>query len=437
MRNAVNSRARRARGVVRRGLEEPRRWVKATVRRAPIPQPLRSRLYATLPWRPGVQLVPIDKILLGLQNRVPADVFAEQHGDLLWPSTPVSEGPHAQLLTLAEQCGGPTDEAILASPYGTLARRCISTRGFFFNAVDEAGIVAVARDYIARHRGEPAGDLGEHQTLMDQPIRLAPIRWSDCYQVIDGHHRIASAAARGDDAVPARIKWMPVVTPLQSTLNKMSWLEGEHLLYQPVDSPELLQSWTTVRSCRDRLTAMLDFLKDHGLMPPATATYLDVASCYGWFVSQMAGAGFAAEGVERDPLAGPLGEAVYGLQPGQVEIGDAVDFLSAPTRQWDVVSCFSLLHHFVLGRGPVSAGELTRLLDKATGRVLFLDTGQDDEDWFSESLAGWTPARVRAFLQSETTFDEIIDLGPDSDRVPPFERNYGRHLFACLRTTTA
>jgi hypothetical protein len=27
----------------------------------------------------------------------------------------------------------------------------------------------------------------------------------------------------------------------------------------------------------------------------------------------------------------------------------------------------------------------------------------------------------------------VIDLGPDQDDVPPYEENYGRHLFACIR----
>jgi len=65
--------------------------------------------------------------------------------------------------------------------------------------------------------------------------------------------------------------------------------------------------------------------------------------------------------------------------------------------------------------------------------VLFLDTGEGHEAWFRESLAGWDADRVAAFLKQHGTFDEVVDLGPDADAVPPYESNYGRHLFACVR----
>jgi hypothetical protein len=66
--------------------------------------------------------------------------------------------------------------------------------------------------------------------------------------------------------------------------------------------------------------------------------------------------------------------------------------------------------------------------------VLFIDTGQENEEWFRTSLAGWNPEKIAEFLRENTTFDEIVDLGPDDDAHPPYADNYGRHLFACLRT---
>jgi hypothetical protein len=132
-------------------------------------------------------------------------------------------------------------------------------------------------------------------------------------------------------------------------------------------------------------------------------------------------------------LAPPLGEAAYDLDPSSITVGNCEDFLTGSGRPWDVVSCYSLLHHFVLGRGSVSAEELARRLDKATGRVLFFDTGQEHEAWFRESLAGWDTDHVLAFLRENTTFDEIVDLGPDDDAVGAYADNYGRHLFACVR----
>lgn len=65
--------------------------------------------------------------------------------------------------------------------------------------------------------------------------------------------------------------------------------------------------------------------------------------------------------------------------------------------------------------------------------MLFLDTGQAHETWFEAKLPEWTTAGTRAFLEANTSFDEIIDLGPDDDDRPPYQGNYGRHLFACVR----
>jgi hypothetical protein len=397
------------------------------LRGLPVPLPVRLAVSERLLRRPGTARVPVGDLLLGAQNAryFSAAQFAEQTGDLLWASTPVADGPHAHLLRAArERDGRPlTDEEILASPYGRMALDCIRTQGAFFAATDADGVIAAARSFLA---GTVSAD-------PRRPILVAPIAHSTRYQVLDGHHRIAHAAVNGDPSVEVVVKRGSVTTPLQDLLGRMSWLDGARQLYQPVESPELDGTWPVVRRCTDRLDKMVAFLTERGLMPPATQSYLDIASCYGWFVDQMSRRGYDGEGMERDPLGPRLGEAVYGLDRGRAHVGDCEDLLAAADRTWDVVSCFSLLHHFVLGRGSVSHDELLRRIDGVTGRVLFLDTGQEHEEWFRSSLAGWDSERIREVLRAHTTFDEIVDLGPDADAVPPHERNYGRHLFACVR----
>lgn len=403
-------------------------------RSLPIPAAARVAVSTAVLRRPWKVRVRFDQLLVGAQGGWTAREFAERTDDLLWPSTPFLEGPHVGLLRLADEVPELSDEQILDSPYGRLGMRCIKAGGNYFGGTDEAGVVAAARAFIARYRGEepPGGTRRPQQSGPQDPVLVAPVRGSDQYQILDGHHRLAIAAMSGADGASVVAKWLPVTTPLQDLLLRMSWLDGTRELYQPIDAPELRSGWTTVRQCTDRLAKMDAFLGERGI---TGGRYLDVASCYGWFVARMGERGFDAEGVERDPLAVPLGRAVYGLPDGVVSTGDCVDFLRGhdPAR-WDVVSCFSLLHHFVLGRGSVSAEELIRLLDRATGRVLFFDTGQDNEAWFAESLRGWNPARVERFLRENTGFDEIVDLGPDDDARPPYQDNYGRHLFACVRT---
>jgi SAM-dependent methyltransferase len=263
-------------------------------------------------------------------------------------------------------------------------------------------------------------------------VMLVPVRGSDCFQVVDGHHRVAAAAVAGETRVAARVRRGSVTTPLQDHLDRMSWIGGKRELYQPVDAPELELSWPTVRRCDDRLELMDKQLADLGIVPEGS-TYLDVASAYGWFVSRMAERGFEATGVERDPEAAVLGRAVYGLRPGHIVTADVVDFLHDDPGSWDVVSCFSLLHHFALGRGSVDETALLRLLDRATRRVLFFDTGMAHEAWFRNTLPDWDADHVRDFLETVGTFDRVVDLGPDRDAVAPYADNYRRHLFACIR----
>jgi SAM-dependent methyltransferase len=176
-----------------------------------------------------------------------------------------------------------------------------------------------------------------------------------------------------------------------------------------------------------------DFLREHRELLPERPTYLDIACSYGWFVRAFGELGFEAYGVEIDWAAIEIGRLVYGLKPAQITRSEAVQFLQGNPGSYDVVSCFSLLHHFILNRASVSAVEMLKLIDRATKTILFLDMGQEHEEWFRESLAGWNADRIEEWLRENSTFTKIYRLGVDRDNVPPFADNYGRTLFACLR----
>ncbi len=132
-------------------------------------------------------------------------------------------------------------------------------------------------------------------------------------------------------------------------------------------------------------------------------------------------------------MAANRAQVVYGLDPTRIAISEASAFLAAEGGRYDVVSCFSVLHHFALGRGPCSAEELIRLLDAATGQVLFFDTGERHEAWFAEVLPEWDPDYIEKWLRANTTFRDVIALGVDDDAHAPYDANYGRTLFACVR----
>lgn len=402
-----------------------RRVARRVLERARCPVPAAERLTS--------ERVALDRILLGNQAGLLGNEFARRSGHLRWSSTRVADGPHADLLRRALRDG--LDTAVGRdfgeTPYGRLVRDCLALEGNFFGVTSLEGGAQHARKYAQSFlSGEWRDDQYAGRSLDRSMVRVRPIEHSDCHQLLDGHHRLARAAVSGEAHVLVSSRGAPTPTALQEYLARMKWLGGSRELYQPLDAPELSTEWTPVRRCRDRLDKVLSFLTYQGV--PPSSSYLDVAACYGWFVASMLDAGYEAEGVEVDPMAPELGHAAYGLDQRRIHSEDAVVFLRRATKRRDVVSCFSLLHHFVLGRGSCGAEEFVRLLAGATGRVLFLDTGQGDESWFRDSLAGWTPEFIRVYLREHGGFSEVIDLGPDEDRVVPYHRNYGRHLFACI-----
>jgi SAM-dependent methyltransferase len=178
---------------------------------------------------------------------------------------------------------------------------------------------------------------------------------------------------------------------------------------------------------------MTRFLRLEGLLPPQGATYLDLASRYGWFVAQMSELGFEAQGVERNPCAIAVGVAAYHLPANQIVRSDCVRYLRSESQSFDVVSCLSLLHRFLLGEESSSAEDFIRLIDRHTGRILFIDSAECHEAKFAECLRGWTPDYMERWLKKHTTFSRIYRLGIDSDRSHPYENHYGRTLFACTR----
>ena len=381
--------------------------------------------------------VPIGRLLLGDEGGIPAAKYAQMIGNPLRPSTPASESPHTKLLlSFLEHGDGLFDPNVFAgTPYYQNALQAIEILGHYFDATHEKQIVDVARRFVECHRNDNANASQSYSGLTPTgpPIQARPIAFSDCYQITDGHHRVASAIAKGLTSVRVVSVGPAVTTPLQSLLLDVLWTQGRRELYQPIVSPELGPDWRLVRRCTDRFDLISRFLGDHGFLSTGRQTYLDIGSSYGWFLSRMKDLGFHAAGIEPDPAAVLVGVLVYGLDQGQISVADAPRYLTKIDRQYDVVSCFSVMHHFATGRQHVAAEEFIRRIDRVTGRMLLFETGQNHEEWFKNTHPQWDAAYIQRWLRENTTFTHIIPLGVDSDAVPPFERNYGRTIFACLR----
>lgn len=381
--------------------------------------------------------VPINACLRGGDNGVPAAIYARMVGNILHASSPISEWPHVKLLQEYDRLGESLwkPENFTQTSYYKNAVLNIELFGQYFDAVNPDQVLWGAKRFAYAYRGLDtsaiSADIPNYERDPYEYVAVKPIKHSACYQVKEGHHRLAIAYMKGVSTLPGLILKPPVSTPLQDLLLDCSWLKGRRELYQPVDSPELA-GWVHVRRCSDRLAKMINFLRAENLMPPVSKSYLDVAAAYGWFVAEMEKVGFRAEGVERDPTSISVGRIMYGLNPEQVRRADAVAFLSSLQDKYDVTSCLSLAHHYILHRLNVSAEELLHLMDSATRKVMFFDMGECRE-YLERELQGWDTDHIHHWLEENTTFKRIVRLGRDEDAVPPNQNNFGRMLFACVR----
>jgi hypothetical protein len=380
-----------------------------------------------------VRDIPVSNLLMGGEQGGTGSAFARLTGDLLRPSTPITRGPHVEFLRTYADIGDEIfrPERFAQTKYCANALRCIKVFGRYFGANTIDGLIERARRFARMLDGEQVGGSSGHESPEGRPVRVRRIRFSDCYEVIDGNHRLAIAAFKGAEKYSCAILPVePLPTPIQQMVMDSSWTEGFCILYQPIDLPEF-RGWAIVRGCADRLEMMKAYLTEHGVLG---GSYLDVCSSYGWFVHQMSKQGFEARGVDRDAAAVAVGALVYGLDPSLVTVDDIVDFLSSKDQPYDVVSCFSILHHFALGKGSISPVDFIRLVDAVTGNVLFFDTGEAHEGWFKETLKEWTAEYIADWLREHTSFDSIQVLGTDQDGKGKHRGQYGRHLFACRRS---
>jgi hypothetical protein len=381
--------------------------------------------------------IPLDRILMGGEGGMRALAYARLTGDLMRPSTPVARAPHAQLLREYEQEG----EALLEperfgrTAYYANARDCLRIFGDYYPYVFEpAAIRLAAVRFVRQFRRQDCSDLpAEGHTAAGEPIEVYPIRGSACFELAEGNHRCAFAVLAGQATIRARVLPQPQPTPMLELLQSVVWDSGQEELYQPLPLPELADRWTLIRCCTDRFERMHAFLRSQGLDPAAAGPVVDLGAYFGWFVSQFAAAGYDAAGVERDRNAIRVGELVYGNTRGRMIWDDAAVHLRERAAPAGVVSCLSVMHHFVLGRNRIDALAFLRLLDAGTSRVLFLEMGEEHEEWFRTSLAGWNAGRIKRWVLENSAFVEAVELGRDSDDTLKHRGNFRRMLFAFLK----
>jgi hypothetical protein len=400
---------------------------------------------------PRAAAVPLPTLLVGNQAGRPLDQWIPATGEYARASLALAESPYVSFLRAvrAEPHRLGDDAFLRATGYYRMARFCADHTGKWFGAREEAGILARVRAFarmlpeLGGGSGPEAAALGgeamQGRTTRGEPIRVFEVRDSPCHEIQDGHHRAALGLVEGRDAIDALIvgrKW----TYLQSLVLQGVQTRGRKEVYQPIDAPEFDGRWKLVRRCSDRFEMMRRFLAVRGIDGDGRSM-LDLASSYGWFLAAFAKLGFAPHGVERDALAVRIGRSAYRLPESAVRVSGIERFLARNGERFDVVLFLSILHHFAIGRegaglfrrnGAAAAREIFRHVDRAAGKVLFFDTGEEHETWMRDKLPGWTPDFIEGWLRENGTFDEIVRLGCDED-VLTYPGNYGRTLFACVR----
>lgn len=388
-----------------------------------------------------VRRIPLERTFLGGEGGVEAGRWAEIIGDAGRASMLLGHSPHVRFLQEYLTRGNAVFEAraFERTSYRVNALACIRHLGHYFGQTTAEGVLDQARAFAALFDRSVQGDRTEvrfpdgegHSRRCSLPLvhrTLTP----NTFRIVDGAHRLAIASVRGWKWAKA-IALPPRPTDLQELALGVAQTSGRRELYQPIDSVEFDTSWGLVRRCRDRLDLMLTFLDERGLSRNRPSV-LDLACSYGWFVGGMSRRGFPSMGVDPDPKALRIGQIAYGLSREQLVQSDAVTFAQRCNRRYDVVLLLSILHHFALKPSLSRPEDVLRLVDAITGSVLFLDTGQAHEQWFRRDLAQWDDQFIVEFIRRNTSFDEVLPLGADSDNVAPYEAQYGRTLFAAIRS---
>jgi SAM-dependent methyltransferase len=393
-----------------------------------VPEDLHFRrlAYAVYRVKPGlfVQKLRLGKLLVGGLNRRSAATHARLTGDLRRPSTAIADSAYVQFLKTYRQIGDAIfqPDQFAATSYVSQALQGVELYGRYCSHVDADGITQKARRFARMLDGEYLSAHDKHESRAGA-AEVRRIKFSDCYEVVDGHHRLALAVMRGLDKYPCSI--LPTegaLTPLQQLVMDSVWMFGKRRLCQPISAPEL-QGWPVERRCVDRLEMITAWLARRGI---SSGSFLDLGSSYGWFISEMSKRGFQALGIERDAAVATVGQLAYGIEQSANTVLDACTFLPSFRRQYDVVCCLSILHHFLLGDESIPAAEFIKFVDSITKSVLFLDTEECPEGRVDHPLNGWNSQFILTWLRDHTSFSSIEILGVDRDR-------HGRRLFVCSR----
>lgn len=386
------------------------------------------------------ETVEIEKILVGQQSGTPLDDWVELTNEFNRVSMSLVDSPYVNFLK-AVDC----DETILndynrlsVTSYYKMSEIVINEHGNYFGAKNSEELEIVMNDYYKFYKNYISNNNGDgHEfysqdchSKTDEPIMLNKIKQSDCYEVVDGHHRLAIKYLKGEKKIRALI-----VNEKHSYLQKIilagRQTHGDCELYQPINRNEV-KNWRVVRKCSDRFQLIDNFLKQNFLYNQLESL-VDISCSYGWFANEFKKKGFKVLGVDNDQKVLKIGKIVFGLEDEELFREDAYDFLLTNEKKYDVVLFLSIFHHYAIKKEKGEISVILKKLDKMTNKILIFDTGQSHEKWFSEKLTDWNDDYIIKLVKRHTNFKEFIKLGVDTDNVGLYKDQYRRSLFVFVK----
>jgi 2-polyprenyl-3-methyl-5-hydroxy-6-metoxy-1,4-benzoquinol methylase len=380
--------------------------------------------------------VPLNRVIMGSQDLYPSEVWTELSGTYDLISTPICDSPHAQFLRqMAANPNDLNDNSILSNtPYFAFIQNCIRVSGEYMGCVSNDEVMQWMREFyqlFVYHRDKTEKPTFSKEFGHSKPkdaIVVAKLKKSDCYEILDGHHRAAIACVLGQetiDVVVAKKKY----SALQKLLMQVNQVHKLPELYQPVDRLEV-KEWHALRQCEDRFQMANDYLEKNRI---ELNNMIDLACSYGWFPTAFKKKGLRVKGVDRDPNALKIAQLINGLTDDEVLCDRIENFLEQTEEKFDLVVFLSILHHYALGREPGEAIQILKKVAAITNKVMLFDTGQNHERWFMRTLRKWDDQYIIDFIKEHTDFKEVIALGKDKDNVGPYSKNYARTLFICVK----
>lgn len=159
--------------------------------------------------------VPITRLLLGGEHGWSAAEYARMTGDPRRRVTRLVDGPHVALLRAYQDSPGRFDDAWLRStPYAQNALQCIAITGSYFAGRSDADVLTLARAFASWLDDDSALSApAPGRTAAGDPILVRAVRRTGWYEVVDGHHRLARAAARGEVTARVAVALRSVAAP--------------------------------------------------------------------------------------------------------------------------------------------------------------------------------------------------------------------------------